>query len=422
MSQSLLFGISCASLVAVCLSAIGARALRVFSRADLQELCDKRDRLDRFGEIVRQHDATALGVELVGSLAGAAFAVTGVFWSIGRAGEQTPSATIVFAVLGVGLAFASLRVAIPWAVSRVFAEPFLYYTWPLWRLVGGCAEPLRLLARLVDAVLHRLAGRETNGDDDDDFNEEIRSIVTEGHREGLLEEDAREMIEGVIELGDDDVASIMTPRTEMHMLHVDLAWDELLADATRMGHTRIPVHEASRDDIVGVLYVKDLIPELAKADPSQRRSVRELARKPIFVPETKPVDDLLTMFQQERTHIALVLDEYGGVAGLVTIEDVLEEIVGDIVDEYDHETEEEIRDAGDGVCEALVDLIDVGSAEGHADARAPVTDFFLGLVVVLVDDVADDLLEHVLDRDEPRDAAVLVQHQRDVRPLLLEHR
>jgi putative hemolysin len=101
------------------------------------------------------------------------------------------------------------------------------------------------------------------------------------------------------------------------------------------------------------LYVKDLIPELAKKDPSKRRSVREMVRKPIFVPETKAVDDLLAMFQQARTHIALVLDEYGGVAGLVTIEDVLEEIVGEIVDEYDDEVVDDIRDIGEGVCEAL---------------------------------------------------------------------
>ena len=353
MTQTTLFWIAVGSLLAVFLSSIGARALRVFSRADLQDLCEKRNRLERFGEILRQHEATALGIDLLGAMAAAFFAVTTVFWAIGRAGEQSPSATIVFTALGVGLALAALRVAVPWAVSRVFAEPFLYYTWPLWRLLGGCAEPLRLATRLIDAILHRLAGRESTAPGEDAFGEEIRSIVTEGTREGLLEEDAREMIEGVIELGDADVSSIMTPRTDMHMLQVNLPWEELLADAIQMGHTRIPVYDASRDDIVGVLYVKDLIPELAKADPSQRRSVRELARKPIFVPETKAVDDLLTMFQQERTHIALVLDEYGGTAGLVTIEDVLEEIVGEIVDEYDEETEAEIRPTGDGQCEAL---------------------------------------------------------------------
>ena len=201
--------------------------------------------------------------------------------------------------------------------------------------------------------MHRLAGKQPNESDEETIEEEIRTIVTEGHREGLLEEDAREMIEGVIELGDADVSQIMTPRTDMHMLPLDLSWDELLRDVIGFGHTRIPVFDATRDDIVGVLYAKDLLPELAKPQESDRRTVGELARKPIFVPETKAVDDLLEMFQQERTHIALVLDEYGGVAGLVTIEDVLEEIVGEIVDEYDDVVEEEIRQLDDNACEAL---------------------------------------------------------------------
>ena len=104
---------------------------------------------------------------------------------------------------------------------------------------------------------------------------------------------------------------------------------------------------------MGILYTKDLIPELATSDPDSRTPLVDLLRKPVFVPETKPVDDVLQMFQQMRTHIAVVLDEYGGVSGLVTIEDVLEEIVGEIVDEYDEETVEEIQRIDDDTCVAL---------------------------------------------------------------------
>jgi CBS domain containing-hemolysin-like protein len=345
-----LYWTAVAALVATVLTAISSRALRDFSRTDLQEICRRRDRLDRFGEILRQHEATALGLDLLGAFAVALFAVSGFAWAQTKlAGPEAVS----LVALGVGLTLALLRVAAPWAFSRVFAEPFLYHTWPVWRTLGTLASPLRAGARLLDAVLHRLAGREPSTPDVETIGEEIRTIVTEGHREGLLEEEAREMIEGVIELRDADVSQIMTPRTEMHMLQVDRPWDETVADIIQMGHTRLPVFESSRDDILGVLYVKDLIPELAKADPSKRRSLRELVRKAIFVPETKAVDDLLGMFQQERTHIALVLDEYGGVTGLVTIEDVLEEIVGEIVDEYDEEVEDDIRDIAEGACEAL---------------------------------------------------------------------
>ncbi|MEM9658506.1 MAG: hemolysin family protein, partial [Planctomycetota bacterium] len=199
----------------------------------------------------------------------------------------------------------------------------------------------------------RLVGRTPEQVDEQDIEEEIRTIVSEGHRGGVLEEDAREMIEGVIELGEADVAHIMTPRTDMHMVHVDLPWDELVADVIDAGHTRIPVFDATRDDIVGILYSKDLIPELATGDQASRTPVRQLVRKAVFVPQTKPVDDLLQMFQQMRTHIAIVLDEYGGVSGLVTIEDVLEEIVGEIIDEYDPEAVEEIDVVDEDVCEAM---------------------------------------------------------------------
>ena len=106
----------------------------------------------------------------------------------------------------------------------------------------------------------------------------------------------------------------------------------------KVGHTRIPVYDKSRDDIVGILYSKDLLPELAKdSQPNRGRHISEILRKPLFVPESKAVNDLLQQFQQSRTHIAIVLDEYGGVSGLVTIEDVLEEIVGEIEDEFDPE-------------------------------------------------------------------------------------
>src|SRR6185503_13830052 len=103
------------------------------------------------------------------------------------------------------------------------------------------------------------------------------------------------------------------------------------------------VFDKTRDDIIGILYSKDLLPELATGNVESRTPMREIVRKPLFVPETKAVDDLLTMFRQLRTHIAVVLDEYGGVSGLVTIEDVLEEIVGEIDDEYDAESVEEIE-------------------------------------------------------------------------------
>ena len=343
------------SLATTCLTAVGARALRDFSRSDLQDVCERNDRLDRFSEILHRHEPTALGLELLGVVASALSVASGACWLLARDSTTGIPGTAFAAAAGgaIGVGLAAIRIWIPWSLSRLYAEPVLFHTWPLWRALSLAAAPLMLGTRVVDAVFHRLAGRTPDTPDEDTIEEEIRTIVTEGHREGLLEEEAREMIEGVIELNDADVSQIMTPRTDMHMLHVDLPWDELLADIIAVGHTRIPVFDGTRDDIVGVLYVKDLLPVLARGAEVRKRSVRELVRKPIFVPETKRVNDLLKMLLQQRTHIAIVLDEYGGVSGLVTIEDVLEEIVGEIVDEYDVDVEADIRSLGDDACEAI---------------------------------------------------------------------
>ncbi len=338
-----------------CFTAIGARALREYSRHDLQGICRRRGKPNRFGEILRSYDRVALGVEMVVVLAAALSVTAGALWGVERYGDGGGLPwwlPLVIAAL-LGLVITVGIVWIPWSTSRVGGAAFLYHTWPFWRLMSKTVQPLVWCAWGADLVLHRMAGRAPTQHDEESFEEEIRTIVTEGHREGLLEEDAREMIEGVIELGDADVAHIMTPRTEMHMVQVDTPWDALLQDVIAVGHTRIPVFRKNRDDIVGILNSKDLLPELAKGPDEPRKPVNELLRRPLFVPESKPVDDLLELFQQSRTHIAVVLDEYGGVSGLVTIEDALEEIVGEIVDEYDKEVEDVIQRTDDNVCEAL---------------------------------------------------------------------
>jgi len=354
-STTQLFWTSLISLIATALTSLGTRALRGFSRHDFEEVCTRKGRPERFSQVLRLHERIALGIEMVAIILAALALLTGYLWATHHwhlAAVNTWSQLLLTATcLGVALAVA--HTWIPWAASRVFAEGFLYNTWPLWQVLGWLTTPLVLGAKLFDTILHRLANRVPQNVDEETFEEEIRAIVTEGHREGLLEEDAREMIEGVIELGDADVSQIMTPRTDMHMVNVNMPWDEIVADVIEAGHTRIPVYDANRDDILGVLYSKDLLPELATGDLDSRTPIRDLLRKPLFVPETKALDELLEMFQQVRTHIVLVLDEYGGVSGLVTIEDILEEIVGEIVDEYDDEVAPEIERIDKDTCEAL---------------------------------------------------------------------
>lgn len=354
MTPDPLLWVAIASAALVSFFSIGTRVLRGFSRHDLRELCEKRNDVDLFGEVLRSHDRVALGLDVLVVLATTSFIVSSSAWLVEQAGRELNITwyTAVGYSLLLGLVLVFIRVALPWTTSRLFSAHVLFHCWPLFGFLAVVVSPLVGFAQLMDTVLHRIFGRTAPQMDEESLGEEIRTIVTEGHREGLLEGEAREMIEGVIELGDADVAEIMTPRTDMHMVPVDLAWDDLLADVIESGHTRVPVYDTNRDDILGVLYSKDLLPQLALDSSENRKPLGELVRKPLFVPETKAVDDLLSMFQQERTHIAIVLDEYGGVAGLVTIEDVLEEIVGEIVDEYDDDVVETVERKSDDIFEA----------------------------------------------------------------------
>jgi CBS domain containing-hemolysin-like protein len=163
-------------------------------------------------------------------------------------------------------------------------------------------------------------------------------LVETGSEQGQIEEEEKEMIHGVIELGDKRVHEVMVPRIGIRAVNVDDSLDEVLDMIVRAGHSRVPVFEESLDNIVGILYAKDLLPYL-KGDGLANGTIdiRALVRLPVYVPESKPVDDLLHEMQAAKRHIAIVVDEYGGTAGLVTMEDVVEEIVGEIQDEYDRE-------------------------------------------------------------------------------------
>ena len=166
------------------------------------------------------------------------------------------------------------------------------------------------------------------------------------------------MINAVIELGDRRIHQVMVPRIAIVALRASATFDEAIDLIVEEGHSRVPVYESSVDEVVGILYAKDLLPFL-KSDAVERAGLKALLRAPVFVPESMSIDDLLHEFQRRKVHIAIVLDEYGGTAGLVTIEDLLEEIVGEIQDEYDVE-------------EPLVEKLDADRA--RIDGRAAIED------------------------------------------------
>ena len=331
------------------LGALGTHVLRDFSRHQLETYCRRRGKPERFKRFLAGHDQAALAAEnlqVLGSILLVAGWVLSVLIPLAREGGWDSmtwsSRDGVGLLLFVTLLLATL-IWIPRAVVRVWSAPLIYHGWLAWCSIERLLWPLSAGVCVVDTVINRLAGKDDEQEDEEEaFEDEIRTIVSAGLREGLLEEDAREMIEGVIELGDADVLDIMTPRSEIDALDASLSWPDVLRFVVDVGRTRIPVFEDKLDNIVGILYVKDLFPELNKTPAGLQIPLRQLVREPWFIPATKAVDELLGEFLRTRNHMAVVVDEYRAVAGVVTIEDALEEIVGEIVDEHDKEEADEI--------------------------------------------------------------------------------
>ncbi|MDR2597405.1 MAG: hemolysin family protein [Treponema sp.] len=169
-----------------------------------------------------------------------------------------------------------------------------------------------------------------------------------------LEEEQQQMIRGIVELSGTTVKEVMVPRTDTVFLSASASREELLACICESAHSRFPVYQDTIDNVTGILHVKDVLKALVNNKPI---NINELARKPIFVPVTKHIDALLRELRRKKVHIAVVVDEYGGVSGIVSMEDIIEEIIGDIQDEFDHETEDVVA-LGEGVwlCDARVNL------------------------------------------------------------------
>jgi CBS domain containing-hemolysin-like protein len=175
---------------------------------------------------------------------------------------------------------------------------------------------------------------------------DLRSMVEVGHEEGSIEREEKELIHSIFEFGDTIVREVMVPRPDVQAIESDKTLRDVQAAVLEHGYSRIPVYTDDLDDVAGVVYAKDVLKALHQGRHDM--PLADIAREPHFVPESKKVADLLREMQQEKFHIALVTDEYGSVSGLVTLEDLLEELVGEITDEYDVE-EPELEEVAEGV-------------------------------------------------------------------------
>ncbi|MDT8318197.1 MAG: hemolysin family protein [bacterium] len=188
--------------------------------------------------------------------------------------------------------------------------------------------------------------------------EDIETIIDSGQKTGLIDEDGNEMIHRILEMKDVVVREVMVPRTDILALEVNSSIEDVIKLVVNEGHSRVPVYDETIDKIVGIVYAKDLLKHLIGNKKSQK--IIDIMRKPLFVPETKNIDELFKELKNKHIHIAIVVDEYGGTSGLVTIEDLIEEIVGDIQDEHDAEEEEFAKVGEDSyIADAKIDIDDL---------------------------------------------------------------
>lgn len=342
-----MFIILLTALLAGCLSCLFSSlhlALRDFSLPKLQELGERSGRSRRIEAIIADPDAHAHAMGAMRALCNVALVVSillmfPIAHVVGKANDGPTLALNIPMLFGAGAAAALvvyiIAHLIPMSLADHLGERMIYGCARGVRAVYVLCAPLRLLA-FVDTAIQRLAGVH-HVTDAEEFEEELISVIAEGEREGSFDENEREMIEAIVAFRNHTVEEIMRPRTEIEGFELTNDLGFIRDFINKAGHSRIPVYEGDFDHIVGILYAKDLLRYIGPDAPEFE--LRTILRSPLFVPETKPINDVLVELKTRKVHLAIVLDEYGGTAGLITIEDILEEIVGDIQDEYEPEDE-----------------------------------------------------------------------------------
>lgn len=347
------------------------QSLRDLSRAALEEISVIRNRPAgsvRAGLILADVNGHATAIALPRIVCTLVVAIALVLWISQLRGNPSPTPADGF--LGVGVASILLwifGVVLPNAIARHAGEATVYAWSPVIRVAYILTRPFQAVSRVVDEAVRRLSGK-SDQDEAEALQEEILSVVDEASEEGQFDRVERDMIQAVVKFRDKTVAQVMTPRIDIEAMEFSNDLGEVAKTIRSVGHSRIPVFEGDLDHIVGIFYVKDLMKWLAGDHAGGSRGgktfdLRAVARPALFVPETKTIRELLTELLKKRVHIAIVADEFGGTAGLVTIEDIVEEVFGDIQDEYESGNDEspEIK-------------VHVGQRVAEADARAYIDD------------------------------------------------
>ena len=266
--------------------------------------------------------------------------------------------TTIVVGTGLTLVFGDL---VPEALGSAHAENLLPLTIRPMQLLINILSPLSALVLLLSRLIARLFGSASVVNLVTE--EEIVTLVNASHSGGVIEAEEKDMIVSVLQLGESSARELMTPRIDIVAVEVGDTIMEALSAFVESGFSRIPVYEDSIDKVMGLLYAKDILTVLKNRDDLASQEIRDLSRPVTFVPETKRADALLKELQAKNVHLAIVVDEYGGTSGLITIENLIEEIIGDIRDEYDYDEEEDYVEVGDGsyLIDASMDLDDLNT-------------------------------------------------------------
>ena len=353
-------------------------AITAVGRARLLALQERQpQRRGLYGWLMRETQG-ALTMTLVANNAvniGASAVATSLAIDIfGASGFWLSSLLLSFFIVIFGVIF-------PKSAAMVNVERFLVWGLPAVRFFHVLFVPLLWFFTSIVRFLGKIFHVDLSPQHTFVTREEIEQVVSMGEVSGALEEDERRMIHGVIAFEETRAYEIMVPRTDMVAVSRETTVGEAVEVVRREGHSRLPIFEGSLDRIVGILYAKDLLNALAEG--STDAGIFEFRRDPLFVPEVMRIAELFDLMKGGRVHMAIVVDEYGGTAGLVTLEDLLEEIVGEIQDEYDEETPP-IKQESDGsfLVEGQVNLEDLGDLLGDA-FHAENVDTVAGLVLSL---------------------------------------
>ena len=328
------------ALAAMFLAAVGSLvfstltySLRDLSRARLSEALKRRGRAQWIEPILDHADELIFATAVCRLLANTLLVLASV-WICQRIRQMALRDLTIFFLAAVVTLFFS--VALPQALTRYAGDALVAATAPMLHATRLALKPITWVMRLADRLVRSAAGASAAPEPEQleqQIEQEILSAVEEGEERGVVDEQEREMIESVIEFHDSTADKVMTARTEIVALPLSSTLPHINQTIEQSGHSRIPIYEQTLDQIVGILYARDLLRHLGQ--PPERFDIRSAMRPAYFVPQTTPLGQLLREFRHRKIHIAIVLDEYGGTSGLVTIEDILEQLVGDISDEHE---------------------------------------------------------------------------------------